>query len=226
MKKQRHGIGKAGLILLWACIILICFLNRDKITAEHIAQYAPENLLLAAAAMIALFALKSLSVVIYSGLLYVASGILFPLPAAIAVNLCGSAVMVSLPYFIGRKTGHDTVENLLRKYPKARILHQLRSDNDFLFAFLVRMIGRLPSDVVSSYMGAIGVEYRFYLSGSLLGMLPHMITFPIMGTSITDPASPSFPISLCAELTLIVCSLGIFRVHKKRGMKQGREAGK
>lgn len=228
MKQRPNGwknIGKACLALIWAGIVLICFLNRDKITAEHIAQYAPENTLLAVAAMIALFALKSLSVVIYSGLLYVVSGILFPLPIAIVVNFCGSAVMVSLPYFIGRKTGHDAVENILRKYPKAETLHQLRSDNDFIFAFLVRVIGRLPSDVVSLYMGAIGAGYRQYLPGSLLGLLPHMITFPVMGTCITDPGSPEFLISLCAELGFIACSLVFYGIHRKRLKKKRNEDG-
>lgn len=225
MKKQTRGIGKVCLVLIWAGIILICFLNRDKITAEYIALYAPENMLLAAVAMIALFALKSLSVVIYSGLLYVASGILFPLPIAVMVNVCGSAVMVSLPYFIGRKTGQDTVENILRKYPKAQNLHQLRSGNDFMFTFLVRVIGRLPSDVVSLYMGAVGVGYRQYLLGSLLGMLPHLITFPVMGTCITDPGSPAFLISLCAELVLIACSLGMYGIHRKRRKKNHRPDG-
>lgn len=222
MKKQTRGIAKACLALIWAGIILICFLNRDKITAESIASYAPENLLLAAVLLLALFALKSLSVVIYSGLLYVASGILFPLPIAVMVNICGSAVMVSLPYFIGRKTGRNAVENILQKYPKAENLHQLRSDNDFVFTFLVRVIGRLPSDVVSLYMGAIKVGYRQYLFGSLLGMLPHMITFPMMGTGITDPDSPVFLVSLCAELGLIACSLGGYGVYRKRMKKQGK----
>lgn len=213
---KSKGLGKVCLVLIWAGILLVCVWNRDKITAESIASYAPENLLLAAVGMLALFALKSLSVVIYSGLLYVVGGILFPLPIAVLVNLFGGAVMVSLPYCIGRKTGRTAVEDILRKYPKAENLRQLRSENDFLFAFLVRVIGRLPSDVVSLYMGAIGIRYGKYLLGSLLGMLPHMITFPIMGTCITDPGSPAFLISLCAELVFVACSLGAYGVHKRR----------
>lgn len=61
----------------------------------------------------ALFAVKSLSIFLYSGLLYAASGILFPLPVAIAVNIAGTAVMVSIPYWLGKRLGSQAVQYIL-----------------------------------------------------------------------------------------------------------------
>lgn len=109
--------------------------------------------------MLALFALKSLSIVIYSGVLYAANGILFPLPVAILLNLIGTVIMVTVPYQIGRRTGASAVDDIRAKYPKTEAIHSLRAKNDFLFSFLVRMV-RLPSDVASLYMGAVHVEYK------------------------------------------------------------------
>ena len=209
----------AVLVLIWAGIIAVCFVHRNELSAEGIARYTPRNPWLAAMVMLALFALKSLSIVIYSGLLYAANGILFPLPAAIVLNLIGTVIMVSLPYRIGRRTGASAVDEIRAKYPKAEAIHNLRAKNDFLFSFLVRMV-RLPSDVASLYMGAVHVEYKKYLLGSLLGMLPHTITFPIMGMSIRDIRSPKFLISLCAEIAYILVTSAVYALYRKKNQTE------
>ena len=201
--------------LIWVGIIAICFRHRKELSAEEIARYTPANPWLAAIVMLALFALKSLSIVIYSGLLYAANGILFPLPMAILLNLIGTVIMVTLPYQIGRRTGASAVDDIRAKYPKTEAIHSLRAKNDFLFSFLVRMV-RLPSDVASLYMGAVHVEYKKYLLGSLLGMLPHTITYPIMGMSIQDIRSPQFIISLCAEIAYILVTSAVYTLYHKK----------
>ena len=201
--------------LIWVGIIVICFLHRKELSAEEIARYTPGNPWLAGIVMLALFALKSLSIVIYSGVLYAANGILFPLPVAILLNLIGTVIMVTVPYQIGRRTGASAVDDIRAKYPKTEAIHSLRAKNDFLFSFLVRMV-RLPSDVASLYMGAVHVEYKKYLLGSLLGMLPHTITYPIMGMSIQDIRSPQFIISLCAEIAYILVTSAVYTLYRKK----------
>lgn len=214
-QKSLRNARNVGLILIWVGIIAICFIHRKELSAEGIARYTPTNPWLAAIVMLALFALKSLSIVIYSGLLYAANGMLFPLPAAIILNLIGTVIMVSLPYRIGKNAGASAVDEIREKYPKAEALHDLRAQNDFFFSFLVRMV-RLPSDVVSLYMGAVNVEYKKYLLGSLLGLLPHTITYPIMGLSIRDVHSPEFLISLCAEIAYILITSASYAIYSKR----------
>ena len=214
-QKTLHTARNVVLGLIWVGIIVILFIHRKELSAEGIARYTPKNPWLAAIVMLALFALKSLSIVIYSGLLYAANGILFPLPVAIVLNLIGTVIMVSLPYLIGRRTGASAVDEIRAKYPKAEAIHNLRAKNDFLFSFLVRM-ARLPSDVVSLYMGAVHVEYKKYLLGSLLGMLPHTITYPIMGMSIRDIRSPQFIISLCAEIAYILVTSAVYTLYRKK----------
>lgn len=214
-QKTLHTARNVVLGLIWVGIIVILFIHRKELSAEGIARYTPKSPWLAAIVMLALFALKSLSIVIYSGLLYAANGILFPLPVAIVLNLIGTVIMVSLPYLIGKRTGASAVDEIRAKYPKAEAIHDLRAKNDFLFAFLVRM-ARLPSDVASLYMGAVHVEYKKYLLGSLLGMLPHTITYPIMGMSIRDIRSPKFVISLCAEIAYILVTSAVYTLYRKK----------
>ncbi|MDD6441151.1 MAG: VTT domain-containing protein [bacterium] len=207
--------GKVFLVIIWGIIILIFLIKRKDITIDGILNYTPQSPILAAFMMIGLFALKSLSIVIYSGILYVIDGILFPLPVAILMNICGSIVMVTLPYVIGKKVGARAAVYVVEKYPKAKSLNKLRSENDFIFTFFVRIIGRLPSDIVSMYMGAVGVKYQKYLSGSILGMLPHMITFPVMGMNITNPRSREFIVSLCVEIIIMIGTTTAYALNKR-----------
>ena len=202
-------------ILIWLIIIITCIVHRNEFSAEGIASYTPGNSLAAAIVMLMLFALKSLSVVIYSGLLYAASGIIFPLPAAIILNIAGTVIMVTLPYEIGKKNGSSAVNAIREKYPKAEAISEKRTKNDFIFAFLARMM-RLPSDVVSVYMGAVNVEYKKYLLGSLLGIFPHTIIFPIIGMNVRDVHSPEFFISICAELAYILITALFYMLYRKK----------
>ena len=207
------------LICLWAVIIAVCYVNRKKISIDGIIGITPANMSLAIVLMLILFTLKSITVVIYCGILYIACGIIFPLPVAIAVNIAGTAIMVTIPYYIGRFTGSETVRNIAHKHPKIAEIQEMRRQNDFFLAFLVRIIGLLPSDPISAYMGAIGLQYKKYVAGTLLGMLPSMIAFPIIGMSITDPASPTFIAAVTFEISVTVISVTVYSVIKRKKNK-------
>ena len=65
---------KTGLLIVWRIIIAGCFYFRKELTTEQILNHTPGNLLAAFFMMMGLFAVKSVSVVIYSGLLFAVSG--------------------------------------------------------------------------------------------------------------------------------------------------------
>ena len=197
-------------VLLWGAVILGCFLHRDEITAERIAALASGNRLAAAVLLLGLFALKSVTVVIYVGLLYMASGLLFPLPLAIAVNLAGSAVMVSLPFLMGRRLGTGAVSRMAEEHPKLALLRDAPRQNALFFSFFVRIVGCLPGDLVSMYLGACGLPYGKYLAGSLLGLLSAVLSFAVMGKNIYDVTSPAFLIAAGVEVGLMVLSLLLY----------------
>ena len=196
---------KIIIFCLWLVILGVCLLCRDQFSVERVLWASPQNLLLAALFMMALFALKSMSIFIYSGIFFAASGILFPLPAAILVNFLGAAVMVSMPYWLGRQMGGELIEAIVRKYPKTAVLRQAQLENQLFLSFITRIINILPSDILSLYMGASGIHYGKYLLGSVAGMLLTIITFPIMGSSVTDPVSPQFigPAAVQAAVTAV-----------------------
>ena len=216
-KKLLHSkTYKIIILCVWLVILGTCLLYRDQFSVENVLQASPQNMLLAALFLLLLFALKSLSVFIYCGILFIASGIIFPLPAAILVNLLGTAVMVSLPYWLGRQVGGELIDSIIRKYPKTAFLRQLQMENELFLSFITRIINVLPSDILSLYMGASGISYGKYLLGSIAGMLLTIITFPIIGSSITEPASPLFIASVAVQVVVTVVSITGYAVYLKR----------
>lgn len=202
--------------VVWLAIIVACLVYKEDFTLEDILNYTPRQPALAALVLIALFAVKSLSIFLYSGFLYAASGILFSLPVAILINIIGTAVMVSIPYWMGKKLGSRAAQYVVDHYSKASMLHQMRSGNDFFFVLITRLLGILPADVVSAYMGAVGIRYRDYLPGCLLGFLTTCILFPIMGMSISDVTSPQFLIAAGIELAAMLTSCIVFHFYRKK----------
>ena len=209
-------LGKVIGIGLWAALIIFCIVNWDKITAEGIVGFVPQNSWLSVFVLLALFAVKSISVVIYSGILYAASGILFSLPVAIIINILGTVIMVTIPYLIGRKAGTPLLERLVAKNPKLTVIRDFPSQNDLFVSFFVRIVGCLPGDLVCMYLGADRLNYPRYLIGSLLGSMSAVISFAIMGMNADDITSPGFLISLGIEFLLMVGSIVFGLVFSKR----------
>lgn len=215
-KKNNKLIRKTVITVFWLIFIIFCLLNRDKITISNILSFTPKNLYLAAFVMFVLFAIKSVSVVIYGGLLYAASGIMFSLPVAILVNTIGTLLMVTIPFFIGKNAGQDTMSNLVAKNPKLEVLREVPNKNELFISVFVRLIGMLPGDLVSMYLGASGVHYSKYITGSMIGLFPAIISFSVMGMSADDISSPAFIISTAFEIGLMILSITIYFIWRKK----------
>lgn len=208
MKPNKHWIKYLPLALMLACAALF-LLAGAGLGTEDLLRWSPADPWLAALFLVGLYGVKSMTVFFPLAALYLAGGLLFPLPAALAVNLTGLTVCAAAPYLVGRCSAADTLARLREKYPKLSALEGLRRENHFLFAVLARSVGVLPGDVVSLYFGAARLPFLPYLAGSLLGLAPTMAAVSIMGSS--SPFSPAFLIAGGCDLVLAAGSLLICR---------------
>lgn len=214
---------QALLILLELALVVFVFLHRSEITVERVVSYTPAEPLLAVLLILALFAFKSLAVVVYAGVIYAATGILFPLPLAILVNLLGTAVMSLIPYWFGRRAGADWMDRLRLRHPKLQAVEELRRGNGFALTLLLRVMDVLPYDIISAYLGAARIPFGPYMLGCLLGKLVTCVAFPVMGMNINRPGSPEFLTAFGLEVGLMLVSLLLTVILKKR--KKDRENG-
>lgn len=217
-------VRSAVMIAFWLLLILLCFIHRDKITVETILSFTPQNTTAAILVMLCLFAVKSVLIFVYGGILYAASGVLFPLPLAVFVNFIGTIIMTTIPFFIGRKMGSNAVMKITDKHPKLKILGDLSNKNELFISFFVRIFGCLPADPLGMYLGATGMRYSRYLLGTLLGLTSAIICFSIMGTSIDDVSSPAFMISTAVEVGLMLLSITLYLIWKIKNKKKSVSA--
>ena len=198
----------------------IFVLSGGSVSVEDILNYTPDNPVLAAIVLILLSSLKSLTVFFPIVALLVAGGIMFSTPAALLVNSLAVAACISTPYWLGRLAGADLVDRIFERYPKLGQLKEFQQKNDFFFSYIARIVGILPCDIVSLYMGAARIPYRAYITGGMLGFIPCILTSTLIGTSINDPSSPLFIFSVASNILLSVGSSGIYWLWQRRKGKR------
>ena len=67
-------------LTVWAVLMVLLFRNMGNVSLHELLTYQPEKPVLAALAMLLLFALKSMDAVIHCGVLFAATGLMLPLP--------------------------------------------------------------------------------------------------------------------------------------------------
>ena len=205
-------------LAVMAGLIAFAAVSQNSLTVEAVLSYTPGEPLLAALVLVALYALKSLSVVFPTWILAVAGARLFSLPAALLINGAGTAVALTVPYCVARYSGGGAVERLVERHPKLSAVRSFRVGGDFFFSFLTRIVGLFSCDLVSMYMGAIQLPFTPYLLGAFCGFFPHVAAYTLMGDAIDDPSSPEFRVALAALLcTIAVSTCGyLISQHRKR----------
>lgn len=214
----------APIVMIGICALIYLKFFRG-VTIEHILEFTPENLWLAALVMVGLFALKSLSVFFPMLILIAASGSIFPtFLSAFIVNCAGVAVMILIPYAAGRFAEREFVEGLINKNKNAAKLRELKSDNELFIAYFLRVINLLPCDLVSMFLGSAGFGLWKYMLGSFLGILPGIITTTLMGANVEHPSSPKFWLSVVTEFIFAAASSLWYYFYKKRKKKNKNSA--
>ncbi len=204
----------------WISLLILLLKNRGGLSVEDILRCQPESKGKVILVMLGLFTLKSVDFLLHSGVLYAADGVMFSLPTAIAINLLGAAVMVTPPFFIGRTMGEPMLNELTEKHPKIRQIAEIPEKSELVVNILLRTTG-LPLLPVALYVGAAKGRYAPYLFGSLLGLLPTLVAYTVMGVGIGDRSSPVFWIAFgslgCVNAASIVLSACLLKKHKERG---------
>ncbi len=223
---SRRSLGvRLFMLFMWIAAVIFFWLHRDCVSVEGTLRILPRSMILAVLLMLGLFALKSFSVVIHAGLLYAVSGILFPLPLAIGVNVLGTLLMASLSYGLGKQLGGGNIDAIVESHRNAVVLRKLQRENAFVFTAVTRLINLLPFDVISAYFGATQTPLAPYLLGSAAGMAAACVLFPLMGAYIVDVGSPRFIVSAVLEAVILLASLLTLLAVRSRFSAGGAGAG-
>lgn len=214
-KKTFLWIG-LGVIVLPVLVVLLYTLTKKitGLTPDDIYMFTHGNILLEAAIVLLIYAVKSILFFIPIAFCYILTGNLFSPLYSILLNILGLSLTVSLTFFIGRLLGKDFVTKIISRSKKAKqFMENTDKSNATLFA--LRASGIFPVELISLVCGCTEYKYWDFLGMSLLAMVPTLIPFSIMGESLKNPLSKEFLLPFGIAILMIVGSLIYYKVRNK-----------
>lgn len=154
----------------------------------------------------------------------VIAGMVFPTELAVAVNIAGFAVLVIIKFFWGKHLGRGFVYKSLSKYDNVRkILDSDTAAKDGLLVAL-RIVPIIPINTVSQLYGAMNFELYKYIFLSILGFLPRIISYSMVGRHVFNPFSFAFIVPLV--IIFVISGVAIIGVNTFFDMVNSRNKTK
>lgn len=203
--------------------IIIYLIFGEEITVDNILNMSPRNRIIASIFILILYLIKSMSIVGPIMALYIASGLIFPLYWAIPLNILGVAIGLTYSYKIGYSSGDFLKEKILSRYDKLNEFYSVVKDNEWFSAFIIRIVGLLPHDIVNMFFGSLRISYYKYMTASIIGLMPMMIISTVIGRTITDPTSREFLWAVIMRVVLSISASLIYRIILNKSKKSTKE---
>ncbi len=196
-------------IVIDIALILIAvylFLDMRNTSIETILKSPSLLTIISALFVLFLYAIKSVTVFIPLVALQLYTGSLFEQYPALLLNFLGILICYTIPYYIGKRTGHKENSKFLDKFPKLEKFISHKEQGVFIPSIILRLIGFLPADLVSAYLGTMSGSYFKYITGSLLGSVIRIIAITVLGANLNNIHSPQFVISVIIIVLLSILS--------------------
>lgn len=186
VKKLGEPLLVAARILTAGVLFFAAVTNYGRLTSLDVRAVvaAAGNLALAAGVVLGIYLLKSVLFVIPASLIYISVGLAFDTGQAIAINFVGIALEVTVTFLLGKFLGGAYVEKRLRGKKFADKLLNAKRKNTLSFLLVVRALPAFPIDFVSLFLGASGIGFLPYFIISVIGIMPRVILFTVLGDGI------------------------------------------
>ncbi len=141
----------------------------------------------------------------------VISSMVFNTLFSLAINIAGFVFLFAIRYYIGE--GEKTLPyKLLKSYDEIQRFLKLDSKGNPWVLLICRAIPLFPINTVSSVYGGIRYNFKKFLIISLLGFLPKILTYTIIGRNAFNPFSASFIVPLM--LSFLFSGVGLLVTRK------------
>ncbi len=154
-------------------------------------------------AITALFAILSFLPLYPTSTVCFLSGVVLPIYIAIPVNIFGFIVLITIRYFAGKKFGAGSAWYFIKKTDKLRHLIEQDGKGNPALLIALRLVPGIPVNAISGIYGSFNFGYPKFVLLSVIGFLPKLISFTLVGRNVYDPLSAGFllPIMLLLFFT-------------------------
>jgi uncharacterized membrane protein YdjX (TVP38/TMEM64 family) len=152
-----------------------------------------------------IYLVKAVLFIIPASLIYISIGMAFSPVTACLISLVGIILEVTATYFLGRFLGGDYVEKLLKKSKGGQKILDMKFNDNFPAFLGIRALPVFPIDFVSLFWGASKAKFPRYFFASVIGIMPRVILFTILGDGIYD----YIPIHLIIKIVIFAIPVGV-----------------
>ncbi len=142
--------------------------------------------------IILLFAIKSVFPIYLTSTVCFLTGIVLPFYYAVPVNMIGVCVLFAIKYYGGLLLGAGNGWKLVSKSEKLRRIIQRDGTGNPWLLIALRMVPVMPINTTSAIYGSFRFGFWRFLGLSLIGFMPRLVSFTIVGRNVFDPLSASF----------------------------------
>ena len=199
------------LALLRAAVAMTIFvlgvINYEKLKNIDVRALveASTGMIAAIGTIFGIYIVKSVLFIIPASLIYISVGMAFTPLEAILINLIGIIIEVSVTYVLGLFLGGDYVNKLLSKSKGGQKILDMEISNRFSVLLGIRALPVFPIDFVSLFWGAAKCPFVKYFLASVIGIMPRVILFTILGDGIYD----YIPIHLIIKIVIFAIPVGV-----------------
>ena len=163
------------------------------------------------AAVILLFAIKSFIPIYPTSTVCFLSGIVLPMYIAIPVNILGFVVLITVRYFCGRRFGAGGAWKVIRKTEKLKKLIRQDGKGNPALLIALRLVPGMPVNSISGIYGSFNFGYWRFVLLSVIGFLPKLISFTLVGRNVYEPLSTGFLLPIM--ILLLATGLSLLSVN-------------
>ncbi len=195
---------RAGVAMVIFTLAVINYEKLKNIDVREIVE-ASANTVIAIATIWGIYLVKSVLFIIPASLIYISIGMAFPTPLACLISLVGIILEVTVTYFLGLFLGGDYVNKLLAKSKGGQKILDMKFNENFPAFLAIRALPVFPIDFVSLFWGASKAPFIRYFLASVIGIMPRVILFTILGDGIYD----YIPIHLIIKIVIFAIPVGV-----------------
>ena len=199
------------LALLRASVAMVIFVlavkNYEKLKNIDVRALvdASSTLVAAIATIWGVYLVKSVLFIIPASLIYISIGMAFDTWQACLISLVGIVLEVTVTYFLGLFLGGDYVNKLLAKSKGGQKILDMKFNDNFPAFLVIRALPVFPIDFVSLFWGASKAKFPRYFFASVIGIMPRVVLFTILGDGIYD----YIPIHLIIKIVIFAIPVGV-----------------
>ena len=187
-------------------IFVIATINYEKLKNIDIRAIvdASSSMIIAIGTIWGVYLVKSVLFILPASLIYISIGMAFPTVTACLISLVGIILEVTITYYLGLFLGGDYVNKQLSKTKAGKKILDMKLNENFPTLLGIRALPVFPIDFVSLFWGASKCRFPRYFIASVVGIMPRVILFTILGDGIYD----YIPIHLIIKIVIIAIPIG------------------